>query len=208
MLKTILFDMGNVLVYFSHDRMCQQMGALYDRSESEVRELLMSSGLQAGFERGTIQPEELWHEFELRFGAKLGRQVTLQELERAGSDIFWLNEPMPELLEELKSFGLRLVLLSNTSISHFEFIMREFSVLQYFDDYVTSYEVGAMKPEPAIYQAALEKIDCLPEECFYTDDIEIYIEAAREYGLQAEVFHSVAELRTHLKRAGLDVQVG
>ncbi|QDU82145.1 Alpha-D-glucose-1-phosphate phosphatase YihX [Polystyrenella longa] len=205
MLKTILFDMGNVLVTFCHDRMCRQIGDLYQRSEAEVRELLMGSGIQSAFERGTLQPYDLWHEFQLRFGPGISPEVTLEQLERAGSDIFTLNEGIPQLLEELKSLGMRLVLLSNTSISHFEFIMREFQVLQHFDDYVTSYEVGAMKPDVEIYKAALEKIDCAPEECFYTDDIELYVETARTFDLNAEVFTAVPELRTHLRRLGLKV---
>ncbi|MCA9040036.1 MAG: HAD family phosphatase [Planctomycetaceae bacterium] len=197
--------MGNVLVFFCHDRMCRQIGDLYGRSEAEVRELLIQSGMQSGFERGTLQPHDIWHEFQLRFGAGAETEVTLSQLELAGSDIFTLNEDIPPLLEELKSMGLRLVLLSNTSISHFEFIMREFQVLQYFDDYVTSYDVGAMKPDAEIYQAAIEKIDCSPAECLYTDDIEIYVEAGRTHGLHAEVFTDVSTLRGHLQRHGLNL---
>lgn len=203
MLKTILLDMGNVLVFFCHDRMCRQMGELYRREEAEVRELLLGSGIQSAFERGTIKPHDLWHEFQLRYGEGIEPAVTLEQLERAGSDIFMLNEAMPPLLEELKSLGIRLVLLSNTSISHFEFILREFEVLQYFDDYVTSYEVGAMKPDAAIYEAALAKIDCEPGECFYTDDIELYVESARRFGLHAEPFTDVPRLRQHLRNLGL-----
>src|SRR5690606_20453279 len=101
----------------------------------------------------------------------------------AGSDIFELNSTIIPVLDALKSQGYRLVLLSNTCVSHFEFIWNEFEVLQRFDDYVTSYTAGAIKPDPAIFQCALEKIQCAPEEAFYTDDIVEYISQARLLGM-------------------------
>ena len=57
--------------------------------------------------------------------------------------------------------GLRrryhLVLVSNTNALHFEMIRETYAhLLRHFDDLVLSYEVRAMKPQPEIFQAALE----------------------------------------------------
>ena len=98
------------------------------------------------------------------------------------------------------------MLLSNTSAFHFEFIQRRWDVLQRFDEFVVSYRVGAIKPEPAIFEAALRAIRCAPQECFYTDDIPAYVEMARSYGLQAEVFTGADELVRQL--AARRVQLG
>ena len=49
MIRTFLFDMGNVLVHFSHEKMCAQMGALCEKSAEEVRDVLFESGMQADF---------------------------------------------------------------------------------------------------------------------------------------------------------------
>lgn len=199
MIKTLLFDMGNVLVHFSHDRMCAQMARLCARSGPEVRTLLFDSGLQWDFERGFLS-EEQFHE---QFQALSGQSMEMTSLIEAGSDIFWINESLLPVLDRLKERGHRLVVLSNTSISHFQFVERQFDVLQKFDDYVLSYEVGAIKPEPKIFEAALKKIDCAPEECFYTDDIAAYVEAGRKFGLQAEIFTDTAKLRRHLEARGI-----
>jgi len=198
-IQTFLFDMGNVLVYFSHERMCEQMGALCGKSSAEIRELLFDSGLQADFERGRLSEEE----FHRRMEKALDQPIPFQDLRTAGSDIFWLNDPMPGILDQLKVQGYRLVLLSNTSVSHYEWVWEQFEVLQKFDDTVASYQVGAIKPEPGIFEAALEKIGCDPSECFYTDDIVQYVEIGRSYGLQAEVFTDAETLRKHLGKLGV-----
>lgn len=194
-IRTFLFDLGNVLLHFSHDRMCAQIGALCGRTGSEIRTLLIDSGLQWEFERGRVTDLE----FCRRLGNIAGFDFELGALKDAGSDIFNLNEPMLPILDALKASGHRLVLLSNTSSAHFEFVQRTFDVLDRFDDFVLSFRVGALKPEREIYAAALHAIQCDPSECFYTDDIAAYVEAAREHGLQAEVFTNHQSLLRQLR---------
>ena len=201
MIKTFLFDMGNVLVHFSHNLMCANIGALCDRSGAEVRRLLIDSGLQWEFERGTISDVE----FHSRFQGCVARDIEFEALLAAGSDIFQLNASILPVLDALRKRGHRLVLLSNTSSAHFDWVTRHYSVLQKFDDFVVSYRVGALKPEPAIFAAALQAIQCDPPECFYTDDIPAYIDAGRNLGLNADVFTDTANLLRQLASHGIDL---
>ncbi len=201
MIRTCLFDMGNVLVFFSHDRMCEQLGNLCDRSTEEIRQLLLDSGVQWNYERGWLSPAQ----FHRWFQEAAGREILFDDMKRAASDIFWLNEPIVPVLDQLKAQGVRLVLLSNTCITHFEWVRDHYDVLQRFDACVTSYGARAIKPEPEIYEAALREIGCEPGECFYTDDIPKYVTAGRQHGLMAEVFTDVPALLGHLGRHGVSV---
>ena len=201
MTRTIVFDMGNVLVRFSHARMCEQIGRLCDSTGGEVAVVLFESGLQWDFERGRCDEEE----FRRRFEAAIGRAVPPGDLRHAAADIFEPVEGMREVVYGLKASGLRLVLLSNTSVTHYEFIRSRWDLLDPFDELVMSYRVGAIKPEPAIYAAALAAVRCRPEEAFYTDDIPAYIEAGRSHGLDAEVFTTAKRLREHLAARGVEV---
>jgi putative hydrolase of the HAD superfamily len=200
-LKTIIFDMGNVLVHFCHDRMCRQIGALSDHTSAQVRQLLIDSQRLWDFERGRLTAAEFHRDWE----RLVDRPLDPAAVALAASDIFALNEPIVPVLDALRSQGLRLVLLSNTSIWHYEFIWRTWDVLQRFDETVLSFEVGAIKPEPEIYRAAIDRAGCAPHEAFYTDDIPRYVEAGRQHGLQAEVFVGVPQLREHLRRFDLEV---
>ena len=82
----------------------------------------------------------------------------------------------------------------NTNELHFEFIKQNFPILQYFDDFVLSYEVGALKPFPEIFKTAIEKANCLPEECFFTDDRKPNVLGAQKIGIKAVQFLSVEQL--------------
>jgi HAD superfamily hydrolase (TIGR01509 family) len=60
-----------------------------------------------------------------------------------------------------------------------------------------------MKPQPEIFQAAVEVAGCPPGECFYTDDIAAYIEAARGMGIDAVQFESLAQLEGEMRSRGI-----
>lgn len=201
MLRTIIFDMGNVLVHFSHDRMCQQIGVLCGQSGGDIQRLLIDSGLQWNFERGLMSPRELHRQIvEL-----VEQPLDYDAVRIAASDIFRLNEPLVPVIDELRRQGHRLVLLSNTSEWHFEFIWSRFDVLQRLHAHVLSCRVGAIKPESPIYDAILQEIGCDPHEAFYTDDIAKYVDTGRTYGLNAEVFTDVPALRRQLAGHGVTV---
>lgn len=204
MIRTCLFDMGNVLLHFSHDRMCEQIAALCGRTGIDLKPHLIDSGWQTDFERGAVSPDEFHDWFQTKFETKVNRQ----DLAHAASDIFNLNTPIVPVIDELKSRGYRLVLLSNTSIFHYEFIRERFDVLDRFDDFVLSYQVQSLKPESAIYEVALKKIGCDAADCFYTDDIAKYVEGGRRYGLDAEVFTTVDELKIQLAVRGIQLTGG
>jgi HAD superfamily hydrolase (TIGR01509 family) len=200
MLRTIVFDMGNVLVHFSHEQMCQQIGSLFDQPAAVVRTRLFESGLQDRFEKGHIPPEEFQAELEQTWG----RPVAGEDLKLAAADIFRLNEPLLPVIEALRNAGYRLVVLSNTHVWHFEHVWERYPILQRFDDWVTSYQAGAMKPDPAIFHALDNVLECAPSEAFYTDDIPAYIDAGRRHGLNAALFTDVPALCTALREHGVD----
>lgn len=200
-IKTLLCDMGNVLVFFSHERMCRQIAEVCDCHAVEMREHLFDSALQWKFERGFMDEVQLHACLEQIFQ----KRISLPDLIRASANIFELNAGMLPVLTALKQRGLRLVLLSNTCISHVTWIRSRWDVLDRFDHLVLSYEVGAIKPEEPIYLAALREIRCRPEECLYIDDIAAYVERGRTFGLQGEVFTTTEHFVQTLLRYGIQM---
>src|SRR5207245_7329998 len=119
------------------------------------------------------------------------------------SSIFLPDTLIPErLLQGLKR-RYRLLLLSNTNAIHFNMIRENYPLLRHFDDYVLSYEVGATKPSRQIYEEAISRAQCAPEECFFTDDIAEYVAAAREAGMDAVQFQSAAQIEAELLGRGV-----
>lgn len=204
MLKAFIFDLGNVLLLFSHDRMFAQVAALCGQAPETVRQSFLQDELGTRFERGAVTEDELQRELERRLGARFEREA----LERAIADIFTPNVEMLRLVDQLRHRGYRLVLLSNTNAIHVRWIRSEYDVLSKFDACVLSHELGALKPEPAMYAAAIACSGFTPAECFYTDDIGTYVAGGRKSGLHAEVFTGAGEFREHVRRFGVELPSG
>jgi putative hydrolase of the HAD superfamily len=200
-IRTFLFDLGNVLVRFSHERMYRQLGSVCDRSPEEIIKFAESTGLLLGYETGLVDNDG----FHAAFEEWLKRPVAKDALLTAGSDIFHLNEPMDEVLTSIARQGYRLVLLSNTCPAHYERVSTSWEFLDQFDHLVLSYEVGAMKPSPKIYQAALKAIECEPSECLYTDDIAEYVYVGKSHGLHGVVFQSSEQFVREIENHGVKV---
>jgi putative hydrolase of the HAD superfamily len=203
MIKAFIFDLGNVLLPFSHDRMYAQVAALCGRDANMVRRAFAEDDLAARFERGAISDTNLQSELDRRLETHFERDA----LHRALGDIFNPDDEMLGLVDALRQRGFRLVLLSNTNSVHVRWIESRYSVFEKFDACVFSHEARAMKPEPAIYAEAIRRASFPPGECFYTDDIEAYVVAGRDAGLDAEVFTSAAAFRSQLLRRSIDLAV-
>lgn len=198
MTKTIFFDLGNVLLFFSREKMLKQIADLCQLEQHAMEKLLISSNYMDLYEKGLISSEQFYQYVAARARAP----ITFAALAHAASDIFQPNEEAYPFLEELKKRGTRLILLSNTNEVHFAFARAHYPFLQLFDHFILSYEVNSIKPEPRIYTRALQEALCPKEACFYTDDIPEFITAAREQGIDAEQYIDVKTLVNHLKARG------
>jgi HAD superfamily hydrolase (TIGR01509 family) len=82
-------------------------------------------------------------------------------------------EPLPGLLdfmEEAKRHGLSLALVTNAPVENVEAILLALELGEFFDEVVLSDEVGSVKPDPAPYRAALDKLGVRPKEAIAFED--------------------------------------
>lgn len=199
MIKTIIFDLGKVIVPFEVERALKIFESVSDFSSEEIREQYIGVEASDLFHKGKISADEL---FDL-FKKDLNLRMTFNEFVNAWNSIFFLEPILSEKLFQKLSQNYRLLILSDTNELHFEFIKPKFPHLNYFDDFVLSHEVGALKPSPKMYKAAIEKANCLAEECFFTDDKLENIEGAKEFGIDAVQFISVEQFKSELITRGL-----
>jgi len=198
MYKAIIFDLGRVLVDFDFQRGFQALEGVCPYDAAEIRRRIAATDLVERFETGLIEPPD--------FVAQLSRILSL-DIGYAGFCKLWssiFTDPLvPEAMLEGLAARYKLLLLSNTNAIHFEMIRENYPMLRHFHQRILSYEVHAMKPRREIFQAALELCGCRPEECFYTDDIAAYVEAAQGLGMDAVQFESLAQLERELKARGI-----
>ena len=193
-ITTLIFDLGNVLVTFSHEKMFQQIGKVVGASSEAVRELLIDQRIALQLERGLLSVDEIYTLFK-----NLGTTpFQLDHLLYAASNIFTPRKEMETLVKTLKAKGYQLLILSNTYAPHIDFISQNMQLLSLFDHLILSYEIGAAKPEETIYRAALQKAATSPNNCFYIDDIVENIRAAEKLGITSHHFTSHPSLMESL----------
>jgi len=197
--KTVIFDLGRVLVHFDFKRGYRALEGLCPHEAADIPKLLAGTGLVERFETGLVEPRD----FVAEITRVLDLSVDYEGFCEIWSSIF-MHTLVPEsMLEGLKA-RYRLLLLSNTNAIHFEMVRRSYPMLRHFDDLILSYEVKAMKPQPAIYRAAIERAECEPGECFYTDDIAEYVAGAQAMGIDAVQFQGAERLAEEMKARGIE----
>ncbi len=197
----VYLDLGNVIVSFDRDRGLRQMVEVCGAEPTLVRAAGLNAEMHLRLERGEI----VWPEYHEWFSRQTGTSSDPDALARAASDIFTLNIAMLPVIAGLERAGCPLGILSNTCGPHWEFLQAcRYAILPgNFSHVVLSHEVGAVKPEPAIFAAAAAKVGVAADRIFFTDDIPAHVESARDAGWQAEVFTSAANLIDDLDRRGL-----
>ena len=200
MIRAVIFDLGKVLVWFDNkiflQKLADRAGLDVERLRAIVHENL---DLVRAFDRGEISPAE----FHQQVCAALGLEIEAGLFFEYYEDIFTANVPVLELARRLGAAGYRLVLLSNTDVVRYAFIRRRFPETQVFDAYVLSYEVGLMKPDPAIYSEAARRAGVEQTECLFIDDLAENVEAARGVGMHALHYMPGTDLEAELRSLGL-----
>ena len=117
------------------------------------------------------------------------------------------NEPMIELMREVKRSGRRMALLTN-NVREWEPLWRSMlPVDEIFELVVDSGFVGMRKPDPPIYELTIARLSGVTaEQCLFVDDLAVNVETARAIGMIGVHFRdnrqAIGEVRTALDLGG------
>lgn len=199
MIKTMIFDMGNVLINFSYKIAAQHVSQMCRAQPERIKEFLFDSGLHYAYETGKFTGLEIYERFKEAFPGKFSPE----DLKQAACSMFWPKPEMEEIARNLRDQGYHMILLSNICDIHFDFIKAQYQFPAYFDHWVLSYEVGFRKPDPEIYRKALALAEAPAEKCFFIDDMKENVEAACGLGIKGHHFREVPVLKEALNSYGI-----
>ena len=200
MIKTIILDLGNVIVPLDFPAAYRAIAPRCGMKPEDVSKRLGTTDLVPRLESGLIDPKD----FYSQVSALLGLSIGYEEFTDAWSTIFVKDTFVPEQMLASLRERYRLLLLSNTNAIHILFLRSQYPLLRHFHQQVLSHEVKALKPAAAMYEAALLHAVGTPEECFFTDDILAYVEGARRHGIHAEQFLGLEKLENDLRSRGVE----
>jgi putative hydrolase of the HAD superfamily len=150
-------------------------------------------------EKGQITEDE----FTAIVQAQLPEAVELSGFRDVWFANLHANEPMIELMRELRDEGYRMAILTNNVREWEELWRAKLPVDEIFELIVDSAWVGMRKPDPAIYRLVLERLgDGLePSACLFVDDNEANVEAARELGMTVVHFRATEQAIEDIRAA-------
>lgn len=200
-MKTIIFDLGNVVAFFDHRKAIEKLRPFSPLSPEEMFAAVYAGPLEDQIERGLLTPpvflrqvHQLW---QLR--------CDVEFLAHAVSDIFWGNPEVHELIANLKP-RYRILLGSNTNAIHARQFLTQFAdVLRQFDALILSHEVGTRKPDADFYHCCLRHAKARASECVFIDDLSANIDGARAAGLHGIVYRPGTGLAEQLRALGVEV---
>lgn len=196
--KVVIFDLGNTLIRFDHNISAKKFANLFHLDSEEVRKLFFDSRLTQAFERGQISSKD----FHAGITKHLGVKIPFRDFVSIWNDIFWIDEGSCAIARRLKK-NYKLFLLSNISRLHYEYVAQKFDILKIFDEIITSFAVGAIKPEKRIFEDAVRRAGGDKSAVLYIDDREDLIKEAALFGIESIKYEGADKLDRDLKARGV-----
>ena len=187
-IKTIIFDFGNVLYRPPNLAWFKRWKKLLGLDGNPNIEELINNPDGSDYMRdvfiGKISEKEMWADAVKKLGLK---QSHIDYFYKRFSTKRRLNKPMVKLLSELHE-TYQTAILSNAGDQTRAIIVDVLELDRWVETIIISAEEKMAKPDPEIYELALERLNAAPEACLFVDDQLLNVEAAQALGMQAVQF--------------------
>ena len=194
MIKTVIFDIGNVLTDFAWKEMYKEKG-LGGETFDRVAKATVQSPYWCELDRGIMTFSEVMDKF-----VNLDSEME-DEIRRVLADMHGIvtgrSYAVPWVCS-LKKQGLKVYVLSNFSEKIWKECIDALVFFEFTDGGIISYKEHLIKPDQAVYQLLLERYGLCADECVFIDDLEENVKAARLCGINGIVFKNYEQAKKEL----------
>jgi glucose-1-phosphatase len=197
MIKSIVFDLGNVLLSFKPSE-------YFDKKEypENIKAIILSDIFDSiewqSLDKGEINKQQAINSIALK--SSLNKEEIAHIFNLRSEIIFPLDSNV-RILPKLKKRGYSLYFLSNFPSDLFEEIKSGYFFFKYFDGGTISAEAKSSKPENMIYEIFLKKHSLIAEECLFIDDLENNVKTAEKFGMKGIVTNGSPEILNEIELA-------
>lgn len=189
MIQTVIFDMDGVIVdtepvhHYAYDQHFKELG------------LAVTPEMYASFTGSSTK--NIYSIIKSHFSLTDEVESLVQGKRRLFNDAFdnkqdlYLLDGVEDLIKELHTKGMQLVLASSSANETIERIFKRFHLDAYFTFKVSGEDFPQSKPHPAIFLKAAELSGTLVENCIVIEDSTNGIKAAKAAGIFCVGYQSV-----------------
>ena len=195
--EIVLFDLGGVLLEVGGVAPMRELSGI--ETDEELWTKWLDCRWVKQLEAGRCTPEE--------FAAGVVADWELAVTPAAFLDTFgaWVNQPFPgapELVAETGS-AARIGCLSNTNAFQWDAHFGALSLIGAFEFRFLSFELGLVKPDPAVFEAVADRLPASSDRVLFLDDNAVNVNAAVACGFAARHVRGIGEARQALVEAGV-----
>jgi FMN phosphatase YigB (HAD superfamily) len=197
----IVFDMDGVLAHLDYAKRLATLSAYSGKSAVFIHDAIYGSDFERQAEAGAYATgKEYLAEYNRRLGIQLTREQWIAARKEAMTPIFATFE----IARRLKRTFPLATLTNNGSLLKESIAQILSPAAELFgESFHASYEFGARKPEPLVFERIAERYGVEPSRVLFIDDTEEYIEGARSARLQTIHFASPDQLAGQLRELEL-----
>lgn len=192
--QAVVFDLGGVILRTEHQAPREHLAERLRTTYDDLAKLVFESESSRMASVGLLTTEQHW----AAVGAKLG--LSPEDIGSIYAEFFAgdiLDRELIEFIRLLRS-QRKTGLLSNAWPDMRSYISdNHFS--DAFDDIVISAEVGLMKPDPKIFEIALQRLAVEARDTIFVDDMRVNVEAAAAAGMQGIEFVDTDQTRRQIE---------
>ncbi|MBQ5620932.1 MAG: HAD family phosphatase [Alistipes sp.] len=186
-IKNVVFDLGGVICDLEMDRVVEAFREIGMPKMAALMDPCYPAEVNERMESGQISWEEACDEMR-----RLDNRpdITNDQIKWVYEEFLArIDEEKLRTIEALRERGLRTYILSNTNPVAIEIVREHFrrhgrEMNELFDGIYLSFELGILKPKPAIFEEVIRRSGIVPEETLFIDDGARNADAAHALGFQ------------------------
>jgi len=194
-LRAVFFDLGGVIVRTEYQAPREHLAERLNMTYEDLYRLVFESDTSRKASIGAITTEAHWAAVTRRLGYPPSEAKAIREEFFAGDII---DRSLLDFIGSLRP-RCKTGVISNAWPDMREY-MAQNKMDGAFDELVISAEIGVMKPEPRIYEIALERLSVQASEASLVDDTKANVEAAHALGMKSILFQNSEQVLFDLQK--------
>jgi HAD superfamily hydrolase (TIGR01509 family) len=187
-IKAVAFDYGKVISLAPVPGTTEKLAALAGLAAETIKDFDRKNRANL-LDRGVCDTLGYYYRLFSFAGAAPAAEENMNALVRIDIDAWKrVNNDTVDLMRNVKRLGYKTAILSNMPQEFLDWARAELPVFREVDAAIFSCELGAVKPEEAIYRSLAEALGCEYGELVFFDDMEDNIAKARALGIHGFVF--------------------